>query len=99
MQIGSLRKKQETTDKLASFFTEASKIGTKTKVADKRTEFGLKDTYQLFFLEKLFESYKGKRGRAAKQAALDARLAELPKITTSPVWRIKGKNKLYLTEI
>ncbi|KAJ6543258.1 hypothetical protein DFH09DRAFT_1249389 [Mycena vulgaris] len=88
--IGRPRNKSETTEKLRSFFTEASTVDTKTKVQNQRTESGLKDTYQLFFLEKLFASYKGKRGREAKQAALNARLAELPKITTSPVWRIKG---------
>ncbi|KAJ7710473.1 hypothetical protein B0H17DRAFT_914738 [Mycena rosella] len=88
--VGRLRTKQETTAKLRSFFTEASTIDTQTKIQNQRTESGVKDTYQLFFLEKLFESYKGKRGRAAKQAALNARLAALPKITMSPVWRIKG---------
>ncbi|KAJ7223860.1 hypothetical protein B0H12DRAFT_1213067 [Mycena haematopus] len=88
--IGRLRNKSETTTKLKSFFTEASTVDTKTKVQEQRTESGVKDTYQLFFLEKLFESYKGKRGRAAKQAALDAQLAQLPANTTSPVWRIKG---------
>ncbi|KAJ6521633.1 hypothetical protein DFH09DRAFT_1251092 [Mycena vulgaris] len=85
--IGRTRTKSETTEKLRCFFTEASTVDI---VQNQRTESGLKDTYQLFFLEKLFASYKGKRGREAKQAALNARLAELPKITTSPVWRIKG---------
>ncbi|KAJ7844241.1 hypothetical protein B0H14DRAFT_2585305 [Mycena olivaceomarginata] len=84
VKIGTLRNKAETTEKLKSFFTEASTLDTKTKIQNQRTETGLKDTYQLFFLEKLFESYKNKKGRAAKQAALNARLAELPKITTSP---------------
>ncbi|KAJ7601530.1 hypothetical protein B0H17DRAFT_1241343 [Mycena rosella] len=88
--IGRLRNKSETTEKLRSYFVEASTLDTKTKVQTQRTESGVKDTYQLFFLEKLFQSYKGKRGRAAKQVALNARIAELPKITTSPVWRIKG---------
>ncbi|KAF7378432.1 hypothetical protein MSAN_00270000 [Mycena sanguinolenta] len=90
VKIGRLRNKTETTNKLKSYFTEASTVDTKTKVQDQRTESGVKDTYQLFFLEKLFESYKGKRGRATKQAALDAQLAQLPTNTTSPVWRIKG---------
>ncbi|KAJ7923558.1 hypothetical protein B0H13DRAFT_1707124 [Mycena leptocephala] len=90
VKIGTLRNKTETTEKLKSYFTEASTLDTKTKIQNQRTESGVKDTYQLFFLEKLFESYKNKRGRAAKQAALNARVAELPKITTSPVWRIKG---------
>ncbi|KAJ7436385.1 hypothetical protein B0H11DRAFT_2164125 [Mycena galericulata] len=61
-----------------------------TKVQKMRTASGIKDTYQLVFLEKLFASYKGKRGKAAKQAALDAEQRRLPKNTTSPVWRIEG---------
>jgi len=36
-----------------------------------RTESGVKGTYQMFFLDKLFKSYKKKRGQALKQAALD----------------------------
>ncbi|KAJ7246704.1 hypothetical protein C8J57DRAFT_1438159 [Mycena rebaudengoi] len=90
MTIGRPRNKKETTDKLRSYFTEASTVDTKTKIQHMRTESGIKDTFQQVFLEKLFASYKGKRGRAAKQAALDAKRAELPSITMSPVWRIKG---------
>lgn len=67
-------------------------MDTKTKIQNQRTESGVKDTYQQFFLEKLFESYKGKRGRLVKQAALNAKVAAMPKITTSPVWRIRGTN-------
>jgi hypothetical protein len=44
----------------------------------------------MVFLDKLFDSYKKKRGAATKQAALDAAVAALPEDTTSPVWRIKG---------
>jgi hypothetical protein len=65
-------------------------VNTKTKVAKMRTEDGIKDTYQMFFLEKLFTSYKKKRGVREKQEALDAKVKSLPKNTTSPVWRIKG---------
>lgn len=55
-----------------------------------RTESGIKDTYQLHFLEQIFDSYKTKQGRVAKQAALDAKLVQLPRNITSAVWRIKG---------
>ncbi|KAK7027831.1 hypothetical protein R3P38DRAFT_3315357 [Favolaschia claudopus] len=90
-QVGKLRRKPETTDKLRSFFTEAStKLDTKTKIKSLRTETGLKDTFQLVFIEKLFASYHKKRGAQTKQAALDAAVAALPKETMSPVWRIRG---------
>ncbi|KAJ7732322.1 hypothetical protein B0H16DRAFT_1468668 [Mycena metata] len=44
----------------------------------------------LVFLENLFDSYKTKRGKEARQAALDAEKRKLPNNTTSPVWRIEG---------
>jgi hypothetical protein len=90
LQVGRPRHKEETTAKLKSMFEEASTIDTKTKVKSMRTASGLKDTYQMFFLEKLFKSYKGKRGRESKQAALDKETESLPDNVTSPVWRIKG---------
>jgi hypothetical protein len=71
-------------------FQEASTLDSKTKVGTMRTESGVKDTYQLFFLEKLFKSYKGKKGWESKQDALDKEIVDLPQHITSPVWRIKG---------
>ncbi|KAJ7929641.1 hypothetical protein B0H13DRAFT_2228460 [Mycena leptocephala] len=48
MKIGKLRNKEETTEKLSSFFTDAStKLDTKTKVKKSRTEHGLKDKFQM----------------------------------------------------
>ncbi|KAJ7603168.1 hypothetical protein DFH06DRAFT_941468, partial [Mycena polygramma] len=91
MTIGKLRHKEETTDKLRSMFTEASeKLDTKTKVKESRTEHGLKDKFQMVFLDRLFDSYKNTRGADRKRAALNAAVAALPPNTTSPVWRIKG---------
>lgn len=89
-QVGRPRNKDETVETLRTFYQEASTLNTKTKVGHMRTESGIKDTYQMHFLEKIFASYKGKRGAKAKQAALDAKLETMPQQTTSPVWRIKG---------
>ena len=44
----------------------------------------------MFFLDKLFKSYKSKRGCESKQTALDKEIKSLLDIITSPVWRIKG---------
>jgi len=96
-QIGRLRRKEETVDQLKSFFTEASKLGTQTKVKQMRTESGIKDTHQMFFIDKIFQSHKKKRGTASKQATLDAYLQTLPDDITSPVWRIKGTYHTQLT--
>jgi len=71
-------------------FEAASTLDTKTKVKNMRTDTGLKDTRQMFFLDKLFQSYKRKRGKESKQAALDKEIESLPDIITSAVWRIKG---------
>lgn len=73
LKVGRLRHKDETTEKLRSYFTEASTLNTKTKVKNLQTENGIKDKYQTHFIEQLFASYKGKRGVQAKQAALDAK--------------------------
>ena len=89
-QTGRPRHKKETTDKLKSMFEEASTLDSKTKVGKMRTESGVKDTHQMFFLEKLFKSYKKKRGQESKQEALNKELDALPDIITSPVWRIKS---------
>jgi sulfur relay (sulfurtransferase) DsrC/TusE family protein len=65
-------------------------LNTKTKVKNLQTEHGIKDKFQTHFIQQLFDSYKDKKGKAAKQAALDAKISGLPKVTLSPVWRIKG---------
>jgi hypothetical protein len=75
-------------------FEEASTLDSKTKVQNMRTKSGIKDTHQMFFLDKLFKSYKGKRGRESKQVALDKEIESLLDIITSPVWRIKGANNI-----
>ncbi|PIL28321.1 hypothetical protein GSI_09610 [Ganoderma sinense ZZ0214-1] len=84
------RSKDETASKLRSYFETASVPGGKTSVAKERTASGIKDTFQLVFLEKLFVAVKNKRGFDAKQAAITAAIAELPRHTTNPIWRIKG---------
>lgn len=55
-----------------------------------RTEKGIKDTIQKFFLEKFFALYKGKHGPRAKQDALDAAVVCLPPDIMSPVWQLQG---------
>ena len=82
--------KSETRETLDSYFTEAKTIGAKTRLKMMRTETGIKDTVQEFFLEKLFASYKHKQGPMAKQDALNAAVANLPLDITSPVWRLQG---------
>lgn len=75
---------------MQSYFTSASVPGTKTNIAKERTQTGIKDTLQLAFLNKLYASYKTKRGFAAKQEALNNAIKDLPEHITNPIWRIKG---------
>ncbi|KAF9487548.1 hypothetical protein BDN71DRAFT_1404584, partial [Pleurotus eryngii] len=88
--IGKLQSKHETVTSLWSQFTQASMPGSKTRVKAMRTETGIKDTYQLHFIEQLFDSVKGKHGEAAKQAAINTKLRSFPSNVTSPVWHING---------
>lgn len=91
VQPGRKRNKDETASQLKSYFTMAATPDAKTKIAAERTKTGIKDTFQLVFLEGLFASYKNLRGYRAKQSALETAAAELPENTINPVWRIKGR--------
>ncbi|CAK5282232.1 unnamed protein product [Mycena citricolor] len=91
MTIGRLRNKEETMKHLRSEFLLASTtVDKKTQIKDQRTETGIKDTFQLFFEEKLFDSFKNKRGYPARLQALDAQAKSMPANVMSPVWRIRG---------
>ncbi|CAK5274493.1 unnamed protein product [Mycena citricolor] len=93
MTLGRLRNKSETVKHLNSEFLAASTtVDKKTRIKEQRTETGIKDTFQQFFVEKLFDSYKNVRGYEARQAALQAEARNMPSgiNAMSPVWRIRG---------
>ncbi|KAI0751777.1 hypothetical protein C8Q80DRAFT_1099078 [Daedaleopsis nitida] len=83
------RTKAETAHQLHSYFDLASTPDGKSKVAKERTRTGIKDTFQLFHVQKLFSSYKDVRGYDAKQRALNEAIARLPEHNTNPIWRIQ----------
>jgi hypothetical protein len=91
IQCGNLRTRERTMKTLESFRTIASKINARSNLKAARMNSGIKDTTQEFFLGKLFDSYKDKKGVAAKQAALDQAVAALPEDITSPVWHLEGR--------
>ncbi|KAG2750187.1 hypothetical protein P692DRAFT_201906126 [Suillus brevipes Sb2] len=62
----------------------------KTKVKQRKTTTGIKDTFLDSFLNRLTESHCKIRGNKAKQDALDRVKETLPENVISPVWRIKG---------
>ncbi|KAI0071651.1 hypothetical protein K474DRAFT_1606601 [Panus rudis PR-1116 ss-1] len=93
---GRLRTKPETLQHLYSQFEAATEIGGQTQVKKKMTDTGVKDSYLLFFIQKLckISAARGK-SRAEKAAELAATVSELPQVTAdsesrvfSPVWRI-----------
>ena len=73
------------------YFEKATVVGNKTALKNLRTEKGVKDTIQEFFLDKLFTSYSGKKGLAQKKQALDNAVRQLPNNITSPIWHIDGE--------
>uniref|UniRef100_A0A8H7XVA1 Uncharacterized protein n=1 Tax=Psilocybe cubensis TaxID=181762 RepID=A0A8H7XVA1_PSICU len=88
IKIGKPRRKKETMATLDSFLEQAKMIGTKSKLRAAKTETGIKDVFQDFFIEKLFKSYKGKVSTQAKEKALKAAVDKLPGDIKSPVWKL-----------
>ncbi|RXW14525.1 hypothetical protein EST38_g11326 [Candolleomyces aberdarensis] len=78
---------------IRSYIEDAQHVDMKTKISKRWTATGIKDTYQLRFLEQLFGSYKNLCTEKAKTEALKHASASLPhnhKAMVNPVWRVKG---------
>ncbi|KAL0567238.1 hypothetical protein V5O48_014753 [Marasmius crinis-equi] len=89
---GEPRTRAETVKELDEHFKLAKGIGNGERMKTERTRTGLKDTFQMFFVNRLLNSYKGRRTLATKTTALEQAKASLPAETSSPVWRIRGLN-------
>ncbi|ESK81523.1 hypothetical protein Moror_15665 [Moniliophthora roreri MCA 2997] len=81
-----------TTEKLQEHLQHAQRVGANSKLKKFQTQHGIKDTYQMFFIDRLVNSYKGRRTLADKQTALKCAIEPLPDRTMSPIWRIRGLN-------
>ncbi|KAF9072180.1 hypothetical protein BDP27DRAFT_1217935 [Rhodocollybia butyracea] len=88
VQPGKARTKAQTINTLKTQFVTAQTPGSGTKIKQMRTDSGIKDTYQNFFIERLLNSYKRRRGISASTAR--EAISDLPPDTMSPVWRIRG---------
>ncbi|KAG5652758.1 hypothetical protein H0H81_003845 [Sphagnurus paluster] len=90
MKISPLRNKTETQEVLRSQFTQACRVGGNAEYKRTKTRTGVKDTFQDFFLDKLFH-ISTKRGvsKADKEKLMAAVRKTFPSKITSPVWRIK----------
>ncbi|KAJ7020784.1 hypothetical protein C8F04DRAFT_1213983 [Mycena alexandri] len=93
MTRGRPRFRTETRAELKSQFTVASSVGGQAGFKRKKTDSGIKDTFQGVFLDRIF-SVSTKRGvkKTEKQAAVNALLRTFPPDITSPVWRIRDFN-------
>ncbi|CDO68416.1 hypothetical protein BN946_scf184815.g63 [Trametes cinnabarina] len=89
--INEPRQKDQTLKRLEEVFQHAATIGGMTTAKKLKTEYGVKDTFQETFTERIFAYGRKLRGRRAeKQVLLDLFVAqELPSDTVSPVWRMK----------
>ncbi|KAI0375816.1 hypothetical protein BV20DRAFT_18264 [Pilatotrama ljubarskyi] len=94
MSIGTARTRTDTLANLKSQFVEAQQIGGQANVKKTRTATGIKDSYQSFFLDKLF-AITARRGTSREQRTAEVMdfLTTVPHIedaATSPVWRIRN---------
>ncbi|KAL0570902.1 hypothetical protein V5O48_011057 [Marasmius crinis-equi] len=90
IKTGAPRTAEKTKADLERHFQAAKTLGEASKLTNIRRESGCKDTYQMYFVDKLMDSYKNRVGEDARQSALDAAIEALPARTTSGIWRIKG---------
>ncbi|KAF8150578.1 hypothetical protein B0H34DRAFT_801520 [Crassisporium funariophilum] len=90
MKIGPLRRKSETRSVLRSQFIDARWVGGNAAFKRSKTLHGIKDTFQAFFLNQLFDiSTKRGRSKQEKEKAMRGVARSFPAEITSPVWRIK----------
>ncbi|KAK1231629.1 hypothetical protein PQX77_005252 [Marasmius sp. AFHP31] len=89
---GAPRTRSESINQLNEHFHLTKQIKNDTRMKKERTRTGLKDTYQMFFVDKLLKSYKSRRTDVTKTLALNRAVQDLPLETMSPVWRIRGLN-------
>ncbi|KAJ3933723.1 MAG: hypothetical protein NXY57DRAFT_1060372, partial [Lentinula lateritia] len=78
------RNRDETIIAIKTQFVHAETVGTAKKIKEMRTESGVKDTYQLFFVNRLLKRRQNSNAEPlqASQSTTDNPM--------SPVWRIRG---------
>ena len=86
-----MRNKAKTIELLGEIYGNATTIGEKTKAKELRSKHGIKDKYQEYFIEKVNAFAAKNRGtNLEKQERINSFLKDLPKVVTSPVWRLEG---------
>lgn len=85
-------RKEVTSYDLQAVFAEAKQIGGKTQSKKLKTKSGVKDTYQDYFLDKIYNFTKDLRSKGTEtKKQLNEFLAELPEQLTNLIWCLKGE--------
>ncbi|KIJ46219.1 hypothetical protein M422DRAFT_250259 [Sphaerobolus stellatus SS14] len=90
MEKSRARTAVESQTHLQTIFKKGAEVYGKTKSENTATKTGMKDTYMLHFLEKIWAASKPARGSSSKVNAIATVLKTLPHNIFSPVWRMKG---------
>ncbi|KIJ47112.1 hypothetical protein M422DRAFT_249424 [Sphaerobolus stellatus SS14] len=90
MEKARLRNRWESQKHLQDIFNEATRIGGKKNSDQIGTNVGLKDTFQNYFIQKIFTSYKNVSSKTAKEACVSNVLKTFPTDTSSPVWCLRS---------
>ena len=86
-----MRDRDDTQRKLKSIFDTTWRVGGMSQAAKMHTAYGVKDTFQEVFMDKIFAvSRKLTGSMAEKQKAVDDLVKSFPPVVSSPVWRIRG---------
>lgn len=102
LKPGTPRNKEESMKNLKTQFILAQTPGATNKVKTHRTNTGLKDTFQTYFIDRLLDAGKRRRGNVDPKTVVNQLVETFPSETMSPVWRIRGiceyklSNRLYL---
>ncbi|KAJ3809763.1 hypothetical protein EV368DRAFT_89490 [Lentinula lateritia] len=87
---GTPRNKEESMKNLKTQFILAQTPGATNKVKTHRTNTGLKDTFQTYFIDRLLDAGKRRRGNVDPKTVVNQLVETFPSETMSPVWRIRG---------
>ncbi|ETW79803.1 hypothetical protein HETIRDRAFT_48824 [Heterobasidion irregulare TC 32-1] len=87
----AMRNGEDTQRKLRSIFKTVQRVGGMSQAAKLHTAYGVKDTYQDSFIDRIATLTRKLTGSmASRQKKVDDLVATFPMDTLSPVWRIKG---------
>jgi hypothetical protein len=76
LQGAEPRSTEQTLAWLENYWKKASEVGNKTAIEKEQTSSGIKDKFQEFFLAKIYDSYKRRRGEN-RQIALNTFMRKL----------------------